>query len=176
MPLLPVPEWREDSDAGRANSVKVRARVAATFRPRFPPPIRVPIPTRFAVLCAPDLYPASDPASRALRCRLGRRLAARKRGESGAVGVARGWRMGAPGGRSGAGFVGMKCGNGESQKPAVLTHRHSCTSGNASLHPVKGMSVQVGVVWSNPVHRDGGSRINRRQTSPHNSHVDSFGT
>ena len=32
MSLLPAPEWREDFCAGRANPVKVRARVAATQR------------------------------------------------------------------------------------------------------------------------------------------------
>jgi len=49
------------------------------------------------------------------------------------VGVTRGWRMGAPGGRSGAGFVGMRSGNGESQKPAVLTHRVDATTRHPHL-------------------------------------------
>ena len=41
--------------------------------------------------------------------------------------------MGASGGRSGAGFVGMRCGNGQSQKPAVLTHRVDATTRHPHL-------------------------------------------
>jgi hypothetical protein len=53
MPILPGPEWREDSGTGRANSVKVRARVAATFRSaltEFAPALRCHYPGRQGVL------------------------------------------------------------------------------------------------------------------------------
>ena len=53
-------------------------------------------------------------------------------------------------------------------------YRHFCTGGNASLHPVKRVRVQV--CDNSSVNRDSGSRINRGQTSAGNGHIDSFGT
>ena len=45
--MLPSPEWRGDFGAGRANSVKARARVAATYRSaltEFAPALRCHYP------------------------------------------------------------------------------------------------------------------------------------
>jgi hypothetical protein len=83
-------------------------------------PIRGLIPISLDSRSAPGSQPDSDPIGRPLQCRLGRRLGARKRGEWGAESVARGRRIGARGGRSGAGFAGMRCGSGESQNRAML--------------------------------------------------------
>ena len=88
------------------------------------PPIRAVIPIRFAVLCAPDSRPDPDPIGRrflpqfsppldrALRCLLDHRFATGKSGEC--------YAMRAGGGRCGAGWGGMRRGNGESQNLAML--------------------------------------------------------